>query len=504
MTILRPYQKVIYDEIPQRLKLGPVLVQAPARSGKSKIISETALRIIKAGKIPIVLTHRDKIKKQLVQHCSGESIDADTDHVFIQTGRCYVAMNQSLLKRPNILSQISSLGKQIVFLIDEAHRSDFNKTFDIAPESHKVGFTATPAWKWAKWLPERYKSLIHGPQVQELIESNNITKIDYYEMRNDLTGIKKGSNGEYTEESQFQVFDRAKLYDGLFDQLKKFQFKKCIVFCASKKAAVALDVQMKDHGYKSVCFYSGLPTYNLAKFTELDEANVLITVSALSEGFDHPPIDFNVLWRATSSLPLFIQMGMRGATPHPGKEKTTILDFGGNNSRFGGHKNIMAITMDRDWNALWQPPLEPPRLSNGVAAIKNCPACDYIISAMARSCSNCGYMFPDYEIKMKEGELVKIEHDLNAVKEQFNRVKGKPISQLLASELALFAKEKDKKNFAMRVAKAKEIDNPGFIVEYGKAMGYKPSWSNRVLQEIAEIKMYDPNFKIEYYDMVVK
>lgn len=62
----------------------------------------------------------------------------------------------------------------------------------------------------------------------------------------------------------------------------------------------------------------------------------------------------------------------------------------------------------------------------------------------------------------------------------------------------------NKKNFAMRVAKAKEITNPGFISEYGRAMGYKSSWADRQLKEIAEIRMYDPHFKIEYFDIIVK
>lgn len=497
MTILRPYQLDIYNEIPRRLKLGPVLVQAPARSGKSKIISATAERIISKGLVPIVLTHRDKIKRQLVDHCNGESIDSDVEHIFIQSGRCYVAMNQSLLKRPSILSQIVQLGSKVVFLIDEAHRSDFNKTFDIAPLSHKTGFTATPAWKWSKFLPSRYKSLIHGPQVSTLIESGNITPIEYYEMRNELDELKKGSNGEYTEESQFKIFDKAKLYDGLFIQLAKFQFNKAIVFCASKKAADQLDIQMQAHNYRSTVYYSGLPKYNLAKFTELDECNVLITVSALSEGFDHPPIDFNILWRATSSLPLFIQMGMRGATPYPGKAKTTVLDFGGNNSRFGGRANIQALTMDRDWNALWQPPEVIPKSGGGVAAIKNCPACDFIISAMARSCCNCGYIYPEAAMKLKEGELIKIEHDRLAAEAVARSLAGKRISHLNPTELAIYAKDRNKKPFAARVAKWQEQQRPGWLGEYAKNMGYKPGWAKWQLENM-------DSAHIEFHDIMIR
>lgn len=497
MTTLRPYQLEIYNEIPRRLKLGPVLVQAPARSGKSKIISETAARIIAAHRIPVVITHRDKIQRQLMDHCSGKAITAEQDHVFIEQGYCYVAMNQTLVKRPAIITQLQALGNRIVLMIDEAHRGDFCKLFDQLPAALRIGFTATPAWRWSKFLPTQYSSLIHGPQVGELVASGNITPIEYYEMRNELDELKKGSNGEYTEESQFKAFDKAKLYDGLFDQLKKFQFNKAIVFCASKKAADQLDLQMKAHNYRSTVYYSGLPKFNLAKFTELDEANVLITVSALSEGFDHPPIDFNILWRATTSLPLFIQMGMRGATPHPGKSKTTVLDFGGNNSRFGGRKNIQALTMDRDWNALWQPPEVIPKTGGGVAAIKNCPACDFIISAMAKSCCNCGYIYPEAAMRMKEGELIKIEHDRLAAEAAAQALTGRRISHLSPTELAIYAKEKNKKPFAARVAKRQEQQNPGWLNLYAKEMGYKSGWVKWQMESIGDAH-------IDFHDILIR
>lgn len=508
---LRPYQKKIFDDIPITLRdngNNGVLVQAPARSGKSHIISSTTQRIINANKglIPVVLTHRGKIHKQLINHCSGISIDADTEYIFIQPGHCYVAMHQSLIKRQSIISQLIAAGNKVILIIDECHRGDFVKMFELLPQATRIGFSATPAWKWAKHLPKWYASLIHGPQPQELIKMGNITPIDYYEMRNDLSTLSKGSTGDFTEASQQLTFDKAQLYDGLFIELASFKFNKCIVFCASKKSADLINDQFITNGYRAVKYYSGLKngSYELAKFTELDQANVLVTVSALSEGFDYTKIDFNILWRATTSLPLFIQMAMRGATPDPCKTITTVLDFGGNNSRFGGKKNINALIMDRDWHALSQQPPVLPKTSNGVAAIKNCVACDFIISALARSCSNCGYIYPEAEVKLKEGELIKIEHDLAAVKDQAAALMGRRISSLTAPELALYAKEKDRKKICMRVAKSKAITDNQFIADYGKSMGYKSGWADRELRNIAEILQEQPEYKIEYFDMIVK
>lgn len=499
---LREYQRVIYERIPVQLKLGPVLVQSPARSGKSKIIAATVARIIAAGKIPVVLTHRDKIQKQLIGHCNGVTIDAGVDHIFIDTGKCYIAMTQTLINRPLVISQLQTLGSQIVLIADEAHRGDFNKTFDLLPQAYLIGFTATPAWRWAKFMPDYYKSIIHGPQVKELIALGNITPINYYEMRNDLTGLKKSKTGEFTEKSQQAVFDRAKLYDGLFAELPSFQFKKCIVFCASKLSADALLDQFLQHGYRATKYYSGmkLGQYELSRFTVLDEVNVLVTVSALSEGFDFAGIDLNILYRATSSLPLFIQMGMRGATPQEdgSKKQTTVLDFGGNNSRFGGHQDVIALTMDRDWEVLWLPPIKEPKPKDGVGAIKNCPACEYIVSAQAKSCSNCGYIFTAEEMRLKEGELVKIQEDVNKKNQQYKELLGRRISTLSPLELAFYANQRDKKTFCARIAKAQEQKHPGWLAQYAEAIGYKPGWATY------QIENHIPAEPLEFTDVTIK
>lgn len=507
VKILYPHQLVIYNEIPVRLAKEPsVLVFSPAGSGKSKIIAATCERIAAAGRVAFVLTHRDKIQKQLVEHCSAMSITAKTDYIHITGGKCYVAMNQTLIKRLHILEQLATLGRGVVLVIDEAHRGDFNKTFTAVSEAYRVGFTATPAYRWAKHLPKYYASLIHGPQISELTP-RFLTPIRYYEMREaDLSTLEKSSTGEYTERSQELTFDRAKLYDDLFIHLPKFTFNKGIIFCASKKSADALNSQLLQHRYQSDVYYSGLKNgvYSLAKFRTLGQTKLLVTVAALSEGFDDPEIDFAILWRATSSLPLAIQMLMRIVRILPHKTESICLDFGGNNTRFGGAVNINGLMMDRDWHALWQPPPGPERLSNGVAAIKICPSCEYMINASARSCCNCGYIYPDAEVQLKQGELVQIEHNLQEARAAANSLNGRRISTLTAIELATYAKQRDKKAFAMRIAKAHALANSQFIVDYGNEMGYNKKWAERILQDQAEILQYEPNHSIQYSDIIVR
>lgn len=484
---LRPYQQEIYDEIPRRLLDGGVIVQSPPRSGKSKIIDATVRRIIAAGKIPLVLSHRDKIQKQLIEHCNGVSIDAKTDHVFVEKGRCYVAMVATIANRPMIIQQLESAGNNVVILNDEMHVSDFNKIMDALPKAHRIGFSATPTWKHAKWINQYYTSLIHGPQVQELIQWGNIVPVDYYEMVSDLEGLRKQSNSEYTEASQEFVFGQAKIYDGLFTELTKFTFNKCAIFCASKKSADKLLLEIQSVGnkyWKPVVYYSGKKDYELAKFTKLGEANILITVRSLGTGWDYPPLDFVVLWCAMCSLNSFYQTVFRNRTPHPGKNRVTTLDFGGNNSRFGGSLERQAATMDRDWLALSQPPPKLPKEGQGVGAIATCPACEFMHSASSRSCPNCGYIYPDADVALRQGELVRISEEKAANDE---KVVGRRLSTLDPIELAYVVRNGAiKPAHAMRVAKSRTISQPDFAQHYGEAMNYKAKWADRVKREIKE------------------
>lgn len=516
---LYDYQQTIYDEIPKRLaRDGSVLVYSPMRSGKSKIIASTTTRIVQAaiqaiqqalhqGRVPLVLTHRSAVYKQLIEHCGGIGIDSDVDHVFIQPTKCYVAMKQTLVKRPNIITQLQALGNRLVLLVDEAHVQDFNSVIDLLPKALLTGFTATPVWKSAKHLPKYYKSLIHGPQISELITQGKFVPVDYYEMVSDLSELKKQSNGEYTEVSQEFVFGQSKLYDGLFTELTKFTFNKCAIFCSSKKACNKLLKEFNEHNnpaWKPIVYYSGLSDYELAKFTTLGQANIVITIRSLGTGWDYPPLDFAVLFCAIGSMPTFLQIASRICTPHPGKNTVTELDFGGNNSRFGGGPGRIALTMDRDWNALWQPPPKLPKEGGGVAAIKNCTACDFILSVSAKSCGNCGYVYPEHEIELMKGELVRIAEQAEADRQQ---VQGRRISSLDPIELAYYAKNvPGKKGYAMRVAKSHAVDQPEWAALFGAAMGYQKGWADMQLRNIAEERMYhlgpEP-YKVAVADLVV-
>lgn len=503
------YQLAIENNIPYYLRdFGSIIVQSPTGSGKSHIINKTVQRINAAGKTALVLSDAKKIHVQLLKECSGYPITSNIKYMHILPGHCYVAMTQTLQNRTSILDQFKELNSrgELVMIIDECHIGTMNNVIDEIKCKFMVAFSATPHYRWAKHLPRYYKGFIHGPQISELIRDGHLSHYSHVSRTGaDLTQLKLNAKGEFSEESQNQVFGGKKMYDGLFEDLPLYKKFKTVIYVASIHLCEQVYKECLERGYRACRYHSGSQLqdaeWELGKFTERNEADVCVSVSSLTKGWDYPPIDLVVLWRATGSLPLYLQMCGRGGRPCsaeraleefslPNYEKKyfTVLDYGGNFERFGGW------AMDRDWTTLWQ---EPPKRRTtstylGVGGSKECPVCKVLLPIAARSCDNCGYIYPTEEMKLVEGKLVEVQNTMNAMT-------GKVLSDLTAEELALYARAKDKKQHAIRVAKRMEQEQPGFIYQFAKAMGYQRSWADRVVEELM-----DTENKIPFFNSYVK
>ncbi len=487
MKLSRKYQTVIENEIPRRLKdHGATIVQAPTGSGKSHIINTTVKRILNASKVALVLSDNTKIHDQLSIECNGHRIDSKVKFLEILRGECYVAMTQSLRNRHAILKQFKSLGSDLVVIVDECHRNTMTPIIEELAPGFLVGFSATPHYKWAKHLPRLYKSLIHGPQISELVRDGYLAHYKHIIRTGaDLDQLEKRGD-DYSEESQNKVFGTKKMYDGLFDDLPVYGGKKIAIYVASIKLCEKLYEQLKEKGWRVCRYHSQLPeaAYELSKFTTLNSCNVIVSVSALTLGWDHPAIDTIVLWRKTTSLPLFLQMCGRGGRPYPGKEYFTVLDYADNYSDFGGW------AMDRDWNEMWQEP-KKRKVSTyaGVAGAKECPQCSTLLSISARACYNCGYIYPVDEMRLIEGQILEVQNTLETLR-------GRRISALSAEELALHAKLNQKKAHAIRVAKRKEQIQPGFLAAFALELGYSSGWVRWQLENM-------PRETIEFQDSLI-
>ena len=132
------------------------------------------------------------------------------------------------------------------------------------------------------------------------------------------------------------------------------------------------------------------------------EVNCLVSVSALSEGFDSPIADCVVLCRPTKSRALAIQMVGRGLRYHPQKQDCLVLDFAGILRNFGAVEDL-----GREAYSMW--PTETTLVNDKFVKLDEqntqtddnyqilCPECDQSISSTAWKCPHCGHQLKNPE-----------------------------------------------------------------------------------------------------------
>lgn len=500
MKVLFPEQKTLKLAAARAAKDHKwVIVQSATGSGKSVIMGDIIYGGLKKGKTFLVLTESKKIFNQLSNEFGAVRINSKTNHFVLRPNNVYVAMSQSLANRKRIIASFLELGEKLILMIDEAHIGTTKNVVEVFP-CMRLGFTATPAYRWAKHLPELYNSIVTGLQIEELVQLGRLTPYRHIgRKRIDGSALQKGSNGEYTEASQERAFGTSMVYDGLHEDLKVIQYKCAIIYVASIEQCEKVYANLVNQGYNCAIFHSKVVDQEaeLHKYHNDTSCKIMVSVAALTKGYDNPLIDLIILLRATTSLPLYLQMIGRGGRtlkqewerlswqarePFDLKEKLsfTCLDYGLNFDRFG------AWDSDRDWSELSK---EKEKADKEAAPTKECPKCNSYLPTSARTCKWCGYVFPIEEKELQIGELV----DFNEVK---SKLLGRRINTLTAEEFADYTKAYSSLNRVIRVVMAirqaerwqyayavkppenvpDEWRGRNFLRDFGAAMGYAEKW----------------------------
>jgi superfamily II DNA or RNA helicase len=471
-----------------------ILACAATGFGKSKVFIHIANGAIQKKKTVLILTESKKIFNQIKAEIEAELIDPDNHHVYLNKNNVYIAMAQTLANREELMQQFNAMGQELLVICDEAHMGHFNKILDKLTKDNYflLGFTATPDARWAKHLPIYYNDIVVGPQPHELILSGRLCGCRHFaRVGADLNKLVL-QNGDFTEASQEAAFQNKKVFDGMFEDLRKTPYDKCMIYTASVRDCVIVSNELQRNGFKCVALHKNSKEhkcnnkefdYRLTRFhPELskipvpkeEEVDIAVSVGTMTKGYDYWRINLIIWRRATTSLPLYLQVEGRGSRPNPkeyftpihlrGKQYFITLDYGANYLRHG------LYDAERDWKDLWD---KPKKSKEGVAPIKVCPQCEYIVSVGAKYCTNCNYEFEKKDIPLEVGELIEITKAYTALV-----TARKQIGNLEPEELAMYAKLKNKKNFAMRIARTRHVEkeDSDYLHRFAKAMGYKETW----------------------------
>ena len=506
-----------------------VLAQSPTGSGKTVMFSFVASQVSENNKKVLIITDRTELLGQ-----TGGTIEAFKMNPYYitagtkyidRTKTVYIAMAQTLRNRLDIPMWRDFIKNHIgLIVIDECHVQEFNYLFedeDLIKGKFVLGFTATPSRSGKmKQLGLQYEKIVSGEPIKKLIKKGYLVNCDTYDCGvPDLKGVAMNrAKGDYAEGAMYQKFDNPKLYKGLVKNYLKFTpHEKMIVFCcnvehaikttkalnkagvsakfiAAKKTAPreprkwtsASEAIFKDK-FKSFKLYAK----NFDKYSgdrkkifegfKTGEFEVLVNVGIATKGFDDPTITVVALYRATTSLELYLQMIGRGSRIAPQIEKThfTVLDFGGNKERFGPYD------IDREWS-LWHEEVQ----SGGIPPMKICggdtekikgagdvkKGCERLILASYQICPFCGFKYP------KRDKAKEIDLELAAiVDEKGVSIKSKAFKDMSFEELYKYREiKKHHINWVCRLLWIRGGEES--IRDYGKQFGWKPAFIKRTIK----------------------
>jgi superfamily II DNA or RNA helicase len=406
MIQLRDYQKQAKAGIRSAFmeKKQRVILQLPTGGGKTVIFTDIAKSVADNNKTAIVFTDRKELLKQAGSTFEKFGLEPrylNAEAKKVEPGYLYVAMIETMKRRIDKPGYETFIQSFDLIIIDEAHKQNFDKIFQyLTSNQFVIGATATP-YRDGKMKPlkDYYDKIIIGQQIGQLIATNHLSDVIHYGVP--IAGLEnvKITRGEFDEKQMGELYDNPVLYTGVLINYQKHCFgKKALLFCATVKNSISMTEQFNQAGIKANHIDANTPKAERDKILtsfKNNEFKVLSNVGILTTGYDQPDIEVIITYRATRSLPLWLQMCGRGSRTAQGKDKFIILDFGENTKRHGFWNDDRIWTLE---NA------KPPK-KKGAAPVKECKGCGALIHASVMVCPYCMYEYP---VKIETKSYVEV------------------------------------------------------------------------------------------------
>jgi DNA repair protein RadD len=431
----------------------PLLV-LPTGSGKSVICAEIVRQLWE--KWPdyhprtVVLVPSKELAEQ-----NAAKLRALLPHT-ISVGFVSASLGTKKYNADVIVATIGSIHKSALLLgdikaviIDEAHlvstkasdagmyRTFLAKLGEIC-QFRTVGMTATPFRGNQVWLTDGDEPLFTGiasnVTMRELLDQEFLAPLvapkEQMCIKIDASSVGI-SNGDYKVGELSQVVDT--YLDKVADEAVYIasQRRKWIAFTPSVANAESLADKLNERGIVSAVVCGETPAQereSLIRQFKSGHIHCLVTVLALSVGFDVPDVDCIIWCRPTKSPVLYVQGMGRGTRIAPNKTDCLVLDFTDTVERLGPVDIIKGKLKSKLKN----------NQDSGPYSI--CPDCGERNAPAALICAACGATIKDFEIKpidakvslaallSAQREQTLTWHDVTRVDYKLHRKEGKPDS----------------------------------------------------------------------------
>jgi superfamily II DNA or RNA helicase len=471
MIQLRKYQNESISALRKNIIVGikKMILCAPTGSGKTIMFTYMVSRALEKQKKCLIVTDRTELLSQAGGSLEKFGIKAieikPNKKLKSLNGVIYVAMAQTLKRRIKDEMYVSFLSDLDLIIFDECHKQEFNDLMQyISEKTIVIGATATPHREGNQIsLDEFYKDIVEVTTISELIQLGFLANPHTFGVKVDLSKVRT-KGGEYDQDQVAKVYDEVKMYHGVYENYTRLTpNKKGIIFASNVASSIQLVQEFKRKGLQIEHIDGATPPKERREILEWfrNTPNALISnVGILNAGFDEPNIEVVILYRATKSISLFLQMCGRGSRVTEIKKDFTILDFGNNVKRHGFWEQ------ERQWN------LKKKKKNEGIAPVKDCPDCGAIIPARIMECTECKHIFEKSEREEEEELIVHLSKlTYQQIKDEIKTADFKRLEQI--------ALAKGYKKTWIYYHLKTEND----LIRYAKYKGYHRNWIDYQLKQ---------------------
>ena len=325
--------------------------------------SAFALRENKPGRA-LFLVHREQIAKQAIE--SYKKIFGETKTFGLLSGNSkefeadFLFSTMQMMSKEDIFKKFKEDEFDII-VIDEAHRigaSSYQKIIQYFKPKLLLGMTASPERTDGYDVYKEFNyNIACEIRLKQALEENFLCPFHYFGITDiEFDGKTIDENTELSDFSKLTCDERVNYI------IKQIEFyghsgttTNGLVFCSSKREALALSDKFNDRGYFTVVL-TGEDSQEKREeaINRLTSKNIeekidyIFTVDIFNEGVDIPEINQVIMLRPTESPIVFVQQLGRGLRKAIDKEYVVILDF------IGNYKNNfmipIALSGDRSYN----------------------------------------------------------------------------------------------------------------------------------------------------------
>jgi len=264
---------------------------------------------------------------------SGKNKDTDCDIVF--------ATVQTMGQNKYLCEKYFKRDEFDYIIIDEFHHAaagNYGNILEYFTPKFLLGLTATPERMDNKDVFALCDyNVVYEVRLKGAIDKGWLVPFRFYGVFDD-TDYEKISfrNGKYDEvelEKSLMINKRADL---ILKHYKKYNSKRALGFCASRRHAEYMSKYFNENGIMACTVVSGEQTeFSMDRKKSVDklkkaELNIIFSVDMFNEGLDIPEIDMILFLRPTESPTIFLQQLGRGLRKYKDKKYVNILDFIGN------------------------------------------------------------------------------------------------------------------------------------------------------------------------------